>query len=168
MNRREFFKKLPHMSREILKNQEEKTVIRPPYFDYSKADICKNCEGYCIEACEEKIIFKEENGIPFIKFEKSGCTFCQKCSENCPYNVINMEKYPDEKLNVKIFIDKSRCFAWEKIICNSCSDICIYSAVEFKGLFNPEILDHKCTGCGFCVVKCPATAIKIKPAEVKS
>ncbi len=170
MNRRQFLKKLPYMLKETTDKPEkqEKSVIRPPYFNFDQVDLCSDCEGYCTSTCEEKIIFRSDDGSPYIKFENRGCTFCGKCSEACIYGVISTNKNSEEKIYVSVHINSSNCFAWHKTICNTCSDVCIYSAVSFKGLLNPQILSYKCTGCGFCFVKCPAQAIEIKPVEEKS
>ncbi len=147
--------------------QEKLTVIRPPYFDKSLIEKCRDCEGFCVKECEENIIERLEDGSPYLVFKDRGCTFCRKCSDVCPENVISYERFQEDKIYAHVCIITDRCFAWNKIMCFSCSDACVDSAVVFKGLFNPEILSYKCTGCGFCITKCPAFAIEIRPSEVE-
>ncbi len=47
-------------------------------------------------------------------------------------------------------------------MCFSCKDPCLDDAIEFIGMFRPEIIDDKCTSCGFCIKACPTQAIEIK------
>ena len=167
MNRREFFKRLPNMLLENAKEEKGlKNIIKLPYFLDEKAYLCKECEGFCQSVCEEKIIQRTEEGFPYIEFKTSGCTFCRVCIKACKYGVLQEDA--EDKIFVSVSIIPEKCFAWNKTICFSCSDVCLDTAVEFKGLFNPEILSYKCSGCGFCYVKCPASAIELKPLEVKN
>lgn len=47
-------------------------------------------------------------------------------------------------------------------MCFSCKDPCLDDAIEFLGMFRPEIVTDKCTSCGFCLRACPTSAIEIK------
>jgi len=148
------------------KNEEKRTIIRPPYFAEEKAYLCKECEGFCEKSCEERIIYRTEDGSPCVEFKVSGCTFCRECVKACEYEVLQEEA--EDKIFATASIVPEKCFAWNRTICFSCSDVCLDSAIEFKGLFNPEILSYKCSGCGFCYVKCPASAVDLKPTEVEN
>ena len=130
----------------------------PPYFkkltDFSK---CLRCEDHpCVSACEEKIIELKE-GFPFLNFAKSGCTFCDKCAEVCPEEVLSVEA-KRQKIG-EVVVDPNVCIAWKGVVCFSCQDVCEEGAIEFtRGMFNPIILSEKCTGCGFCISVCPEPA----------
>ncbi len=155
MERREFFSAL---IRPIQKEEESKTLLRPPYFiDEADFEKCSKCdEKKCIEACEENIILIKD-GKPSLNFSESGCSFCDACAEACEAGVLNIEA---KRLLPKLTIDMLGCLAWQKTICSMCKDVCLDNAIVFTGLFNPEINDE-CTGCGFCVGVCPTNAIKI-------
>ena len=155
MERREFFTAL---IRPIHKEEEPKTLLRPPYFfDEEDFEKCSECEDKaCVEACEEDMIVLEE-GKPSLDFSESGCTFCDECAKACKLDVLNLEA---KRLLPKLAIDMLGCLAWQKTICSMCKDVCLDNAIDFAGLFNPEIND-RCTGCGFCVGVCPTNAIKI-------
>ncbi|MEZ0322857.1 MAG: ferredoxin-type protein NapF [Hydrogenothermaceae bacterium] len=158
--RRGLFKALPSLLR-TEDNKKIPNLIRPPYLkedtDFKQ---CYSCNGYCVAACEENILFRDENNIPYIEFKHSGCTFCGKCMEACQYGVLSN---PDKKrIEAVTTINTDKCLAWNKTMCFSCRDYCIDDAIKFKGLFNPEIISSKCTNCGFCVISCPVKAIEIR------
>ncbi|MEW6055384.1 MAG: 4Fe-4S dicluster domain-containing protein [Bdellovibrionota bacterium] len=49
------------------------------------------------------------------------------------------------------------CF--EKIPCRACADACPENAIEITQLLDePRLIEDRCTGCGACVVSCPAGA----------
>ncbi len=139
-----------------------KSFVYPPYFekkeDFLKCIECKEKE--CEKACEEKIIFIE-NEIPVIKFGTNGCTFCDKCAAACPNDVLKLENKKN-RLNAEMIINTKKCLAWNKTVCFSAQDVCEEKAIEYHGLFNPVIDLEKCTGCGFCISVCPVNAIEIK------
>lgn len=153
MERREFFTSLLRK-----KEEEPKTLLRPPYAkDEADFEKCSECEAKaCVNACEESIIVLQE-GKPTLDFSKSGCTFCDACAEVCEIGVLSVEA---KRLLPRLFIDILKCLAWQKTICSMCKDVCIDGAIDFTGLFNPEI-NAKCTGCGFCVGVCPTDAIQM-------
>jgi len=150
--RRDFFKKI------IPRRREEEIRLYPPYYkDINDFEKCKECENRpCIEACEENIIVIKDETLS-LDFSKSGCTYCDKCAEVCEKEVLNI----DFKQNLpKVKINILGCLAWQKTICSMCKDICDVNAIDFLGLFNPEI-NEKCNGCGFCIGVCPTGAIKV-------
>ena len=151
MQRREFFSSLLRPSR-----QKRETPLYPPYYenetDFEK---CKTCESKsCAEACEEAIIVIEDER-PVLDFSESGCTFCDECALVCEPGVLMIEAKKDLP---KLQIDMLSCLAWQKTICSMCKDICDVRAIDFTGLFNPQI-NEKCNGCGFCIAVCPTRAI---------
>ncbi len=168
MDRRGFLKALPFLPKatleEIKEEKEEikKELIRPPYCDKnSDFSKCKECEGSCVLSCEEKILFRDIDGSPYISFNGKGCTFCKKCAESCEFDVLSLEK--EEKIYAEVIINETKCLAWNGTMCFSCKEPCLDNAIKFEGLFKPRIILDLCTGCGFCLPVCPSGAIHIKP-----
>jgi len=171
VDRRGFLKTLPFFPAAIVdeivegseKNEEEYTpvFIKPPY-TVKEADfsLCKDCEGFYVTSCEEDIIKRTEEGIPHIGFGDRGCTFCEKCAESCPEGILSVEN-GEKNIQVNIRIDINKCVAWKKTMCFSCKEPCLDNAIKFEGLFNPQIIPDRCTGCGFCVSVCPVSAISV-------
>ncbi len=167
MNRRKFLKSFPIWTYSTISGDvDEKLYIRPPYSDGSDFSACKECEGLCHKVCPEEIIKIAEDRTPFLSFEKKGCTFCQECAKACPEGVLSLEN--GQKINAVIEIEKIKCVSWHGTLCNSCSDVCLDSAIKFEGLWKPEIISSKCSSCGFCIGVCPVSAITSKPIEVGS
>ena len=102
MKRRELFSSLVSSFK---KDEKQEKIIRPPYF--KDEDIfftnCKDCEGLCATVCEENIIFIQEDCTPKLDFISSGCTYCDKCAEVCPNEVLSVED--KKRIDVKIEID---------------------------------------------------------------
>jgi len=144
-------------------------TIRPPYFkdllDFNK---CIECEDkWCIGACEEDILDADKDGIPLISFANSGCTYCDDCAIDCDQGVLEVEHKQNIKANIKI--DMIKCMSWHDTLCFSCKDPCLDNAIEFIGMFRPEINLSQCTLCGFCIKYCPVDAISITELkEVKN
>ena len=160
-SRREFL----NVFRKPLDASKEVTpmVVRPPYgFNESLFQSeCITCESKaCVTSCDEQIIFIEEDGIPRLDFSKSGCTFCEDCASACEANVLSLEHtHTSEQINAVFRISTEGCVAHHGVICFSCKEPCIDDAILFNGLFNPVIDTDKCTGCGFCLGRCPTQAI---------
>lgn len=131
----------------------------------------------CVLACNA-VYNKENGGVLYfnencieIDFSAKGCLLCGECAKFCPSDVLDkalaQEKNPNWSFTIDISI--SNCLAHQKILCNTCKDIC-YSvlgrenAIEFQGLFYPEIKES-CIGCGECVSKCPVQAIFLAEKE---
>lgn len=57
------------------------------------------------------------------------------------------------------------CLAYAGIICMSCRDVCPEQAIRFLprrgGAFLPEVVAAACTGCGACLLPCPAGALSL-------
>ncbi len=138
-------------------------VLRPPYGldEFLFQNECITCESKaCIASCDEEILFIREDGTPSLSFSKSGCTFCEECAKVCEPNVLNLKNiHTSEQLNATFFISTEGCLAHNGVICFSCKEPCIDDAILFNGLFNPVIDMDRCTGCGFCVARCPTLAI---------
>ena len=152
------FRKPLQQSKEVLP-----LMVRPPYgLDESLFQSeCVTCENKtCVASCDEQIIFMLEDGTPSLDFFKSGCTFCEDCANSCEPNVLNLENiHTSEQLNATFRISTEGCVAHNGVICFSCKEPCMDDAILFNGMFNPVIDMNKCTGCGFCVGRCPTQAI---------
>ena len=138
-------------------------VVRPPYGlnESLFQSECVTCESKaCVTSCDEQIILIQEDGTPRLNFSKSGCTFCEDCASACEPNVLNLEHtHTSEQINATFRISTEGCVAHNGVICFSCKEPCIDDAILFNGLFNPVIDMDRCTGCGFCLGRCPTQAI---------
>jgi ferredoxin-type protein NapF len=160
MERRNFFKNLTNSKK------SKRVVIRPPYFEEEGSfEKCVECDGKCADVCETKIIFISEDNKPFLDFSQNGCTFCDECAKICPEDVLKVEF--KDIVDAEIVIDPKKCMSWSKNICFSCKDPCLENAIEFAGMFYPEIIADKCTACGFCIKYCPTEAIIVIKREKK-
>lgn len=149
---------MKELSKRIFARSEILQVM--PYLSLDLYPICLSCANpVCINQCPEEIIFLNPDGVPSLKFEKSGCIFCQECVKAC--YTINGEHsgfdLENEQTNVQAKINPLKCLAWNGSICSSCRDVCLCE-IQFTGMFYPEVTD--CNGCGLCKSRCPTDAIK--------
>jgi len=168
-SRRDFLKSF---AKPLAPKQEEKILLlRPPYGKDESLfqNKCPSCESKaCVTSCDEKIIVILEDGTPTLDFSKNGCTFCDECANVCASDVLSLENVAtSERLNAMFRINIESCVAHEGVICNSCKEPCIDDAILFNGMFNPVIDEERCTGCGFCISRCPTQAIVYKVLEIK-
>lgn len=157
-SRRELFGSLASR----IRGEKKEVIIRPPYFiDKDLFDKeCHNCEGRCATFCQEGIVVIRDDKTPQIDFTKGGCTYCDECSKACEKGVLEVENRADIKASFEI--DVSKCLSWHKTMCFSCKDPCAENAIEFLGLFRPQINSSLCTSCGMCVSVCPSDALIYK------
>jgi len=166
LNRRKFLKGFPVWAYSTINGDvEEKLYIRPPYSENGDFSKCINCDGVCATYCPEKIIKIADDKTPYLSFEKRGCTFCEECAKVCPEGVLRIDDKNKKKINATVEIERTKCVSWHGTICNSCSDVCLDSAIKFEGLWKPEIKEEKCTSCGFCITVCPVNAINATPIK---
>ena len=168
LERRDF---LTTLRKPLQQNKENSPlVVRPPYgLDESLFQSkCVTCESKaCVASCDEQIIVIRLDGTPMLNFVKSGCTFCEECANACTPNVLSLNHtHTAEKLNATFRISTEGCVAHNGVICFSCKEPCIDDAILFNGMFNPVIDMDKCTGCGFCLGRCPTLAIDFTPIEI--
>ncbi len=170
--RREFFNFLSSS----LKGEESSqsiTIVRPPYSSSESAfdTECQKCDGKCATLCQEQIIIIGEDKTPRLDFSKTGCTYCEDCAKACEFDVLVLisavadEEIPleyKENIQANIDINPSSCLSWNSTMCFSCKDPCLEDAIIFNGMFKPFIDEDKCTACGFCISRCPTSAIDIK------
>jgi len=160
MQRRELFSSLASLLKSDLKEPSEE-YLRPPYNHDTSLFLneCHKCDAKCATSCEEDIINIAADKTPYIIFSQSGCTYCDACAKACEFGVLTLEN--KKLLSAKITIDQGKCFSWQGVMCFSCKDPCLEDAIDFKAMFMPEI-NNQCTSCGFCIGRCPASAIKIE------
>jgi len=148
--------------------------LRPPYStgESSFWSECVGCENKpCVTSCDEQIITIESKGTPILNFTRSGCTFCEACAVACAeggggvLNLVNRENATS--INARFTISLGGCVAHQGVICFACKEPCIEGAILFNGLFNPVIDTDRCTGCGFCLSRCPTHAISYTPTPLK-
>ncbi len=142
-------------------------MVRPPYGEDESLfqSGCLACESKaCVASCEEKIIVLDENGVPTLDFSLNGCTFCEACAEVCEADVLSIERSGGvEWINARFRIQSEACMAHNGVICFACKEPCMEDAILFNGMFNPVIDEDRCTGCGFCLGRCPTHAIDYVP-----
>ena len=157
-SRRDFFRSLV----QPVKEREERPIhVRPPYVhDVSLFQSeCPQCESKaCAAVCEESIIVIGADGTPILNFMKSGCTYCEECARACEAGVLDLER-GTERINAEFVIASEGCMAHHGTICFACKEPCLEDAILFTGLFDPVIDENRCTGCGFCLSRCPTRAI---------
>ena len=134
--------------------------IRPPYAKESTlfGTECPQCTGVCGTVCEEEIIKFGKDKIPYLDFSQNGCTYCEECLIACEPGVLSD---PELKIQASIRINPAKCMSWQDVMCFSCKEPCLDDAIIFSGLFRPEISSEQCTACGFCMARCPSSAIEI-------
>lgn len=158
MQRRELFSSL---ASSIKQTKKQEKLPRPPYFGDESLfhNECNKCDGACKTVCEEDIIKIASDKTPYLDFSTRGCTYCDECAIACNFGVLKVE---DKKaINALVSIDQSKCLSWGHTLCFSCKDPCLDNAIDFKAMFMP-IINSKCIICGFCISKCPASAITLK------
>ncbi len=157
-SRREFL----NIFKTQITKEKEVLAVRPPYSKDESLFLseCPSCENReCQTHCEEEIIVIQADKTPTLNFSKSGCTFCEECAKVCPHGVLSLSEDMEEKIWARFIIEPDSCLAHNKTICFSCKEPCIDDAILFNGMFNPIIDDERCTGCGFCISRCPTKAI---------
>ena len=99
---------------------------------------------------------------------------CNNCGNVCPTGAIrNLPLW--ERIWAKTgtaMILKEKCLAWEhQKRCMVCDEVCPYKAIRFRKIEDnpvpvPEVLEERCSGCGFCEHHCPVlnqSAIIVTP-----
>ena len=148
-----------------LKGEESSSnisIVRPPYSNSESAfnTECQKCDGRCATLCQEQIIIIGEDKTPRLDFSKTGCTYCEDCAKACEFDVLMLIN--NDNIQVGIDINPSSCLSWNSTMCFSCKDPCLEDAIIFNGMFKPFIDESRCTSCGFCISRCPTSAIDIK------
>jgi ferredoxin len=153
-------------------------VLRPPgaATESRFTGLCARC-GNCLRACPERILHPDagESGLsglltPVVRFGPGYCRpQCTACGEACPSQAIarltpGAKRYAPIGLAVVV---PRLCIAHTGEYCVICSERCPEKAITediSKGFPTPRVLAERCTGCGLCLLKCPAPgALKVIP-----
>jgi ferredoxin len=118
---------------------------------------CAACAAPCVEACPEKIVRVHGadhalSGLPYLAFERGGCTWCGACAAACP--VTQASGAGRSKLG-EVRLDRARCLSWNGVVCISCVSRCIYRAIGRDRSGRVTLKAAACTGCGACIAACP-------------
>jgi Na+-translocating ferredoxin:NAD+ oxidoreductase RNF subunit RnfB len=125
------------------------------------------CMGFgdCVKACKFDALSIGPEGLPVI--DRSKCTGCKACSQECPQKLIRMvDKTVDEAApfvycgnrNTNKPQVRKTCTAG-CIKCELCVKNCPQGALTMvNGI--PEVDYAKCNACGTCYGKCPTKAIE--------
>lgn len=133
-----------------------------PYATSELSEVCLGCKNQvCLTHCPENIITLNPDNLPTLDFSQSGCVFCGECVDACFEKNGEHKGFKREKelTQVVMKISATTCLAWNKSICYSCKDVCV-KEIKYLGMFYPEIVS--CNGCGMCLSRCPAKAIKVE------
>ena len=170
-SRRDFLTAFKKPLEKVANAEDEMLIVRPPYGSTEELfqNQCMRCETkVCASSCEEQIIVIRADGTPMLNFSKKGCTFCEACALACPENVLSLENLQtSETINAKFIISPDTCVAHNGVICFSCKEPCIDDAILFNGMFNPVIDMDLCTGCGYCLSRCPTNAIGYNAIKIE-
>jgi MauM/NapG family ferredoxin protein len=140
---------------------------------------CVRC-GECMKACPTNTLQPVwlKSGLeglftPAMTPRLGGCAVnCSTCGKVCPTGAIR-DLPLIEKNHAKVgtaWIVRQNCLVWEQDKkCLVCDEVCPYNALSFQpveGLRNaaPFVKENRCTGCGWCEMKCPvegASAIRV-------
>jgi anaerobic selenocysteine-containing dehydrogenase/Fe-S-cluster-containing hydrogenase component 2 len=95
--------------------------------------LCNHCDhAPCIEACEEKALFKNQDGVVILRHDL--CTGCQLCNEKCPYHAIETSKYTGQT---------EKCdFCYSRRVKNGFLPVCVESCMGKAFVFG-DISDEK-------------------------
>lgn len=150
---------------QVRKKQVRSGVIPPGLQQPVTQNSCADCPGYCENKCPQKIIKLHSadhdlQGQPYLDFTITGCSFCMECNDACPGLSLQKSDNVNHSLG-KASLSHEACYAWNNIICMSCINACEHSLIKFATDRKPVIDTDHCTGCGFCIKICPASAIEI-------
>ena len=101
------------------------------------------------------------DGAPEIDFTLGGCDFCGACLAACTRGAFHGPSHA-KPWPYKADITGG-CLAFQGVECALCEDYCKANAISFRrfagGFALAEVSAETCTGCGACVVACPALAL---------
>ena len=132
--------------------------------------LCSRC-GTCSQVCPTKLLkayTKDTSaldwGMPRLQYDPAWCRDdCTACTQSCPSGALRRIP-PDEKKNAKIGLavfEFEFCRLYEDIECSICGRDCPFEAISYEWSEKEyrrivKIDAEICTGCGRCIVSCPA------------
>ena len=146
-------------------------LLRPPGA-VKESEFVKRCIkcNKCVQICPYKSIkplplsWGEKFGTPVIIARETPCYVCMKCPPVCPTGALDNSVTEKEMIRMGVAeIDRSKCFAYNGIICRACFERCpIYrEAITLTDEIYPVVHPEKCIGCGVCENVCPAEEVAI-------
>jgi ferredoxin-type protein NapF len=141
--------------------------MRPPWAIAEAAfvDTCTRCDR-CIASCPTRLLVRGSGGFPQADFGRAECNFCGECVSVCRDGALRRES--DNRPWALAVTISQACFAYGRVVCRSCGDVCEVRAIRFRpclgGAAKPEIDPSACTGCGACIRVCPTGAVGIAQA----
>jgi ferredoxin-type protein NapF len=140
-------------------------VMRPPWSPGEAAftRACDRC-GDCVRACPAGILTPGSGGYPETRFDHAGCSLCGDCLTACAGKVLQGDPLVDRPWPFQAVIAQG-CLAETGVICRGCGDVCDTRAIRFTPRVAapalPRLDPELCNGCGECLSRCPAGAIRI-------
>ena len=144
--------------------------LRPPgaVAERDFVSLCIKC-GRCVASCPYHAIAPAgwghglAAGTPVIDPEKIPCYLCMACTEVCPTGALRPVRNEDVAMGTAR-IDTDLCYAYQRILCRACVDICPFQgeAIRQNLMLEPLIDQESCAGCGLCVPACPAAPKAIR------
>ncbi|MGD2075508.1 MAG: 4Fe-4S binding protein [Gammaproteobacteria bacterium] len=118
---------------------------------------CAACAAPCVGACPERIVRVHPrdhalSGVPYLTFERGGCTWCGACAAACPQGLSRAPRRP--KLG-RVHLERGSCLSWNGVVCISCASRCVYRAINRDRSGRVTLDAEACTGCGACIAACP-------------
>ena len=160
-----------------------KGLVRPPgsRLEDDFLALCVRC-GECMASCPNNALQPVwfESGFeglfsPSLVPKRGACSpDCNNCGTVCPTSAIRPLNLTDRRWakTGTARVMRERCLAWEQQKrCMVCDEVCPYSAIKFRDepgnpVPVPEVLEERCSGCGFCEHHCPVqnqSAIFVTP-----
>lgn len=141
---------------------DRRDAVRPPYCrdpDRLLA-LCVGCSDRpCVDACPERIIEIDIEGLPRLDLRRRGCTFCDACAVACPRSVLEVEA--GVGIRGRLLLDRGDCLAWHRTLCTSCDERCPEDAILSPAGLEPIVQTDLCNRCGQCVGSCPVGALTV-------
>lgn len=141
--------------------------IRPPWSpaEADFVDACDRC-GDCVRACLAGILGIGSGGFPETRFDRAGCSLCGDCLIACGGKVLRGDPASDRPWPLQAAIGEG-CLVEAGVICRGCGDVCDTRAIRFTPRVAapavPRLDPGLCNGCGECLSRCPAGALRMVP-----
>ncbi|MDL2060213.1 4Fe-4S dicluster domain-containing protein [Mesosutterella sp. AGMB02718] len=149
---------------------EGRPLVRPPGAAREKdfLALCIKCDR-CTSACPLHAIGPAsitdgfvQMRTPRMDFHHGWCNFCMKCTEACPTGALEPLAEPgpfDHPKAIGTAEITRNCIALARGGCTKCYEACNEGAITLNDDNVPVVDPELCTGCGLCVLVCPANVL---------